>query len=118
MADNLQIALESRAIIDQAKGVLIERYKLTPDQAFQQLAQASMNANRKVREISVGGLQEIQLSGLRITSSFRVTPLDMLRAKNLVESGQVDPSRLPIERLPLTDTEEAFRRLERRDGRL
>src|SRR4051794_30420993 len=52
MADNLQAALESRAVIDQAKGVLIERHKLTPDQAFQLLAQASMNANRKVREIA------------------------------------------------------------------
>jgi L-iditol 2-dehydrogenase len=71
---------------------------------------------RAVREISLGGLQAIQLNGLRITTSFRVTPLDMLRAKNLVESGQVDPSRLPIERLPLADAEEAFRRLERRDG--
>ena len=52
MADNLQAALESRAVIDQAKGVLIERYKLTPDQAFQLLAQASMHANRKVRDIA------------------------------------------------------------------
>ena len=52
MADNLQAALESRAVIDQAKGVLIERYKLTPDRAFQLLAQASMHANRKVRDIA------------------------------------------------------------------
>src|SRR3954463_1452013 len=52
MADNLQVALESRAVIDQAKGVLIERYRLTPDQAFQLLVQASMNANRKVRDIA------------------------------------------------------------------
>ena len=52
MADNLQRALESRAVIDQAKGVLIERYKLTPDQAFQLLARASMHANRKVRDIA------------------------------------------------------------------
>jgi AmiR/NasT family two-component response regulator len=52
MADNLQLALESRAVIDQAKGVLVERYKLTPDQAFQLLAQASMAANRKVRDIA------------------------------------------------------------------
>jgi GAF domain-containing protein len=52
MADNLQAALETRAVIDQAKGVLIERYKLTPDQAFQRLAQASMHANRKVRDIA------------------------------------------------------------------
>src|SRR5262249_5297296 len=71
---------------------------------------------RAVREISLGGLQQIQLNGLRVTSSFRVTPQAMLRAKTLVESGKADPNRLPIERLPLADAEEAFRRLERRDG--
>jgi GAF domain-containing protein len=52
MADNLQAALESRAVIDQAKGILVERHKLTPDQAFQLLAQVSMNANRKVRDVA------------------------------------------------------------------
>jgi GAF domain-containing protein len=52
LAGNLQRALESRAVIDQAKGVLVERYKLTPDQAFQLLVQASMRANRKVRDIA------------------------------------------------------------------
>jgi AmiR/NasT family two-component response regulator len=52
MADNLQTALESRAVIDQAKGVLMERYKLSADQAFQLLAHASMNANKKVRDIA------------------------------------------------------------------
>jgi GAF domain-containing protein len=51
-ADNLQIALESRAVIDQAKGILIERHKLTPDQAFQLLAQVSMHVNRKVRDVA------------------------------------------------------------------
>jgi GAF domain-containing protein len=52
MADNLQTALLSRAVIDQAKGILMERYKLTADQAFQLLARASMRANRKVRDIA------------------------------------------------------------------
>jgi GAF domain-containing protein len=52
MADNLQTALESRAVIDQAKGILIERHKLTADQAFQLLARVSMNSNRKVREVA------------------------------------------------------------------
>ena len=52
LADNLQVAIESRAVIDQAKGVLMERYKLTPDQAFQVMAQASMQANRKLREVA------------------------------------------------------------------
>jgi GAF domain-containing protein len=52
LADNLQKALESRAVIDQAKGVLMERYKLTPDQAFELLAQASMGTNRKLRDVA------------------------------------------------------------------
>jgi GAF domain-containing protein len=52
MADNLQTALESRAVIDQAKGILMERYKLTADQAFQLLARVSMTTNRKLRDIA------------------------------------------------------------------
>jgi GAF domain-containing protein len=52
MADNLQTALESRAVIDQAKGILMERYKLNADAAFQLLARASMTTNRKLRDIA------------------------------------------------------------------
>lgn len=52
MADNLQIALETRAIIDQAKGILMERYKITADQAFQMLAQVSMRRNIKLRDVA------------------------------------------------------------------
>ena len=52
LAGNLQTALESRAVIDQAKGVLIERHKLTADQAFQFLAKASMATNRKLRDVA------------------------------------------------------------------
>jgi transcriptional regulator with GAF, ATPase, and Fis domain len=52
MVGNLQAALESRAVIDQAKGILMERYKLTADQAFQLLARTSMITNRKVREVA------------------------------------------------------------------
>jgi len=52
VAENLQAALESRAVIDQAKGILMERYKLTADQSFQLLAQVSMNGNRKLRAVA------------------------------------------------------------------
>jgi|1186.fasta_scaffold300501_1 GAF domain-containing protein len=51
-ARNLEAALASRAVIDQAKGVLMERFKLTADQAFQALAQVSMETNTKVRDIA------------------------------------------------------------------
>ncbi len=52
LAGNLQAALEARAVIDQAKGILMERHKLTPDQAFQLLAKASMATNRKLRDLA------------------------------------------------------------------
>ena len=52
MARNLEVALESRAVIDQAKGILIERHKLTPDQAFQLLVEASSRTNTKLRDIA------------------------------------------------------------------
>ena len=52
MADNLQMALESRAVIDQAKGILMERFKLTADMAFQVLARHSMQRNTKLRVVA------------------------------------------------------------------
>ena len=51
-ADNLRVALASRAVIDQAKGILMERLHVTADQAFQILAQVSMNTNRKVQSVA------------------------------------------------------------------
>jgi len=51
-AEHLKAALDSRAVIDQAKGILMERFKLSADQAFSALAQVSMETNTKVREIA------------------------------------------------------------------
>ncbi|SNS21459.1 ANTAR domain-containing protein [Geodermatophilus saharensis] len=52
LAQNLQAALESRAVIDQAKGILIERYRLTASQAFDALARVSNETNTKVRDLA------------------------------------------------------------------
>jgi GAF domain-containing protein len=51
-AEHLQTALDSRAVIDQAKGILMERFKLTPDAAFQALTRVSMETNTKVRDVA------------------------------------------------------------------
>jgi GAF domain-containing protein len=52
MAENYQLALESRAVIDQAKGMLMERYGLTADTAFQALARVSMQTNTRLRDVA------------------------------------------------------------------
>ncbi|NEK56500.1 ANTAR domain-containing protein [Geodermatophilus sabuli] len=51
-AENLRLAMESRAAIEQAKGIVMERYKVTVDEAFRLLAGVSMHTNRKVRDLA------------------------------------------------------------------
>ncbi|WP_269045125.1 GAF and ANTAR domain-containing protein [Paenarthrobacter sp. Z7-10] len=48
----LQQALSSRDIIGQAKGILMERYKITGQQAFLMLIRASQDANIKLYDIA------------------------------------------------------------------
>lgn len=56
-ADSLKIsqlgeALVARQMIGQAEGILMERYKLTAEQAFLLLSRASSRANIKLRDIA------------------------------------------------------------------
>ena len=53
-AGHLAAALDSRALIDQAKGILMERFKFSADQAFSALAKVSMESNTKVRDVAAG----------------------------------------------------------------
>jgi len=52
-AEHLQSALDSRAVIDQAKGILMERFRLTPDAAFHALTRVSMETNTKLRDVAL-----------------------------------------------------------------
>jgi GAF domain-containing protein len=48
----LQQAVSSRDLIGQAKGILMERYKIDAQEAFNLLVLASQRANRKVRDVA------------------------------------------------------------------
>ena len=52
VAAQLEKALQSRAVIDQAKGILMARHRCDADEAFRLLARASSSANVKLREIA------------------------------------------------------------------
>ena len=52
VAENLQSALVSRGIIERAKGILMERKGIDAEAAFKTLRQASMDSNRKLRDIA------------------------------------------------------------------
>jgi GAF domain-containing protein len=62
-AEHLAAALDSRAVIDQAKGILMERFRMTADQAFQALARVSMASNRKVRDVAEQFVRTGELPG-------------------------------------------------------
>ena len=50
--EQLNTALQSRVIIEQAKGFLAARYDLEPDQAFQRLRSYSRNHHLVIREVA------------------------------------------------------------------
>ncbi len=53
-ARHLRIAMESRAVIEQAKGVLMAQQGVDAEQAFEILRAASQRANRKLRDVASG----------------------------------------------------------------
>jgi hypothetical protein len=52
LADNLRVALSSSREIGMAMGIVMERHKLSPDQAFALLARISQQRQLRVREVA------------------------------------------------------------------
>jgi GAF domain-containing protein len=53
-ARNMRVAMESRAVIEQAKGVLMAQRRVDAEKAFEILREASQRYNRKLRDIAAG----------------------------------------------------------------
>ena len=52
LAKQMQQAMESRAVIEQAKGVIMARDVCSPDDAFETLTNLSQSQNRKLRDVA------------------------------------------------------------------
>ena len=50
--DDLREALETRKLVERAKGILMRRLNLTEDEAFRRLQRRSQNENKKLKEIA------------------------------------------------------------------
>ena len=50
--ENLKDALETRKLVERAKGILIETYGLTEAEAFRKIQKLSMNSRKPIREIA------------------------------------------------------------------
>ena len=60
LSQNLAAAMQSRAAIEQAKGILMGAQRCTADEAFQILVRASQRENRKLREIAEDIVSRVQ----------------------------------------------------------
>ena len=60
LAANLQRALQSRAVIDQAKGILMGRHRISPTPPSTCSSAQSQATNRKLREIAGDIVEEVQ----------------------------------------------------------
>lgn len=52
LVQNLQAAMQSRAVIEQAKGIIMGSRRCTADEAFAVLTRLSQDTNRKLRDVA------------------------------------------------------------------
>jgi GAF domain-containing protein len=60
LAEQLQTAMESRAVIEQAKGVLMAQRSCSAEEAFDVLVHLSQQSNRKLRDVAQALVDSIQ----------------------------------------------------------
>lgn len=60
LVGQLNEAMASRAVIEQAKGILMGRHSCTADEAFEHLARASQDHNVKLREIAADVVRRME----------------------------------------------------------
>jgi GAF domain-containing protein len=60
LAQHMQAAMESRAVIEQAKGIIMGERRCTADEAFAILTRVSQDTNRKLRDVAAALVERTQ----------------------------------------------------------
>lgn len=76
LTSTLPDVIENRAVIEQAKGVLMRMYRISADQAFKVLAWRSQETNTKLRDLATQIIEELPL--LPAPSPQTITAFDHL----------------------------------------
>ncbi|NYF58932.1 GAF and ANTAR domain-containing protein [Micromonospora purpureochromogenes] len=71
LAQQMQSAMHSRAVIEQAKGIIMGQRRCSADEAFAILAKVSQNSNRKVREVAESLVRQVTAGGAAPRQSTR-----------------------------------------------
>ncbi|MFJ8688641.1 GAF and ANTAR domain-containing protein [Micromonospora wenchangensis] len=59
LAGQMQEAMRNRAVIEQAKGIIMGQRRCTADEAFALLARVSQNSNRKLRDVAEALVRQV-----------------------------------------------------------
>ena len=60
LAQHLQAAMESRAVIEQAKGIIMGERRCSADEAFAILTRISQDSNRKLRDVAAALVARVE----------------------------------------------------------
>ncbi|GAA3348427.1 GAF and ANTAR domain-containing protein [Amorphoplanes nipponensis] len=60
LAQHMQAAMESRAVIEQAKGIIMGERRCTADEAFRILTRISQDSNRKLRDVAAALVARVE----------------------------------------------------------
>lgn len=74
LAAQLETTLTSRAVIDQAKGILMARNGITPEEAFSRLVADSQRTNVKLRDVARGIVDGAVGGSIAIVVTSELTP--------------------------------------------
>ncbi|QTE28598.1 ANTAR domain-containing protein [Pengzhenrongella sicca] len=61
---SLSRSVETRQVIGQAQGILIERHRVTPEHAFAMLIRVSQHRNEKLRDVAQRLVDYGQIEGI------------------------------------------------------
>ena len=59
LATQMERAMHTRAVIEQAKGIVMAQQRCTPDEAFDMLVRLSQSTHRKLREVAISIVEQI-----------------------------------------------------------
>jgi AmiR/NasT family two-component response regulator len=60
LAQHMQAAMRNRAVIEQAKGIIMGERRCTADEAFRILSKLSQDTNRKLRDVAAALVDNAQ----------------------------------------------------------
>ena len=92
LSENLSKAMESRAVIEQAKGILMSTRRIDADVAFDVLRERSQASNRKLRYVAADLVDKVSGSRRRCLTTLLRQPANTSACRTWTCGSTTSPS--------------------------